>query len=77
MDNPKSTKDTQNNVTTADNCYVAVFSNNGQTGPDSWDTWTETKICNRKTTISEIEDWFFQHCPRERKIFSIEIIKAT
>ena len=37
--------------------YVASYPNCYQIGPNTFEEWIETKICDRNTTLGEIHDW--------------------
>ena len=58
------------------NKIIASISKNAQTGPDTYETWTESMICTQETKILEIINWYYFHKKNAKRIINIELTEV-
>jgi len=55
--------------------FIALTKVAMQTGPDIWDSWTETRVCTEETTLGELRDWYLRigRCCAGARVLGVEI----
>jgi len=52
---------------------TASFVTGAQSGPQTWEVWTETLFLTPETRIADIMDWYFRINKQAERIVSIQI----
>jgi hypothetical protein len=53
--------------------YTVSLKKSGQTGPSTFEEWTESLSCTETTTIGDISKWYKKICPISIRMVGLSI----